>query len=152
MDKDALITPRDKELMQLALSLAKQAAAVFPDADIEIIEKHHNRKKDAPSGTALMIADEISNTLSNEPQYVYDRHSYRKKRAKNEIGIHSVRGGTIVGDHDVIFAGHDEVVTISHQAQSKEVFAVGAVNAAVFLSTQSSGMYNMGHLLSDKLN
>lgn len=138
--------------INLLIELTKNAAKVLgKEFDIEIIEKHHNLKVDAPSGTALMIADGISETLENEPQYVYDRHSYRKKRSKNEIGIHSIRGGTIVGEHDVIFAGHDEVVTISHQAQSKEVFAVGAVNAAVFLSSQKPGMYNMGNLLSSKL-
>ena len=97
-----------------------------------------------------MLADGISQTLSEEPQYVYDRHAYRKKRSKNEIGIHAVRGGTIVGEHEVIFAGHDEVVTLTHQAQSKEVFAVGAVNAAVFLAKQKSGMYNMSDMLADK--
>lgn len=139
--------------INLLIELAKKAAKVLGnDFDIEIIEKHHNLKVDAPSGTALMIADEISGVLDNEPQYVYDRHSYRKKRADNEIGIHSVRGGTIVGEHEVIFAGHDEVVTVSHQAQSKEVFAVGSVNAAVFLASQKPGMYNMSNLLSDKLS
>ena len=98
-----------------------------------------------------MIADAISETLENEPQYVYDRHAYRKKRAENEIGIHSVRGGTIVGEHEVIFAGHDEVVTITHQAQSKEVFAAGSVNAAVFLAAQGAGMYDMTSMLSSVL-
>lgn len=138
--------------INLLIELAKKATKVLGNEfDIEIVEKHHNLKLDAPSGTALMIADGISDTLENEPQYVYDRHSYRKKRSKNEIGIHSVRGGTIVGEHEVIFAGHDEVVTVSHQAQSKEVFAVGAVNAAVFLATQGAGMYDMGDLLSSKL-
>lgn len=138
--------------INLLIELAKEATKVLGNEfDIEIVEKHHNLKVDAPSGTALMIADGISDILENEPQYVYDRHSYRKKRSKNEIGLHSVRGGTIVGEHEVIFAGHDEVVTVSHQALSKEVFAVGAVNAAVFLSTQKPGMYNMGNLLSSKL-
>lgn len=138
--------------INLLIELTKKAAKVLGNEfDIEIIEKHHNQKVDAPSGTALMIAESISETLEEEPQFIYDRHSYRKKRAKNEIGIHSVRGGTIVGEHDVIFAGHDEVVTISHQAQSKEVFAVGSVNAAVFLSSQNPGMYNMSNLLSEKL-
>jgi 4-hydroxy-tetrahydrodipicolinate reductase len=138
--------------INLLIELAKNAAKVLGNEfDIEIVEKHHNLKLDAPSGTALMIADGISDTLEQEPQYVYDRHSYRKKRSKNEIGIHSVRGGTIVGEHEVIFAGRDEVVTVSHQAQSKEVFAVGAVNAAVFLAGKEAGMYNMSHLLSDKL-
>ncbi len=138
--------------INLLIELAKEAAKVLGNSfDIEIIEKHHNLKVDAPSGTALMIADGISDVLDEEPQYVYDRHSYRKKRSKNEIGIHAVRGGTIVGEHEVIFAGHDEVVTVTHQAQSKEVFAVGAVNAAVFLASQKAGMYNMGNLLNDKM-
>lgn len=138
--------------INLLIELSKEAAKVLGNEfDIEIVEKHHNQKVDAPSGTALMIADGISETLENEPQYVYDRHAYRKKRSKNEIGIHAVRGGTIIGEHEVIFAGHDEVVTITHQAQSKEVFAVGAVNAAVFLASQKPGTYNMGNLLSSKL-
>ena len=138
--------------INLLIELSKQAAKVLGSTfDIEIVEKHHNLKLDAPSGTALMIADGISETLEQEPMYVYDRHSYRKKRAKNEIGIHSVRGGSIVGEHEVIFAGHDEVVTLTHQAQSKEVFAAGAVNAAVFLATQQPGMYDMGKLLSSKI-
>lgn len=138
--------------INLLIELSKQAAKVLGSTfDIEIVEKHHNLKLDAPSGTALMIADGISETLEQEPMYVYDRHSYRKKRAKNEIGIHSIRGGTIVGEHEVIFAGHDEVVTLTHQAQSKEVFAAGAVNAAVFLATQQPGMYDMGKLLSSKI-
>lgn len=138
--------------INLLIELSKQAAKVLGSTfDIEIVEKHHNLKLDAPSGTALMIADGISETLEQEPLYVYDRHSYRKKRAKNEIGIHSIRGGTIVGEHEVIFAGHDEVVTLTHQAQSKEVFAAGAVNAAVFLATQQPGMYDMGKLLSSKI-
>ena len=138
--------------INLLIELAKQAAKVLGDSfDIEIVEKHHNLKVDAPSGTALMLADAISETLEQEPQYVYNRQCYRKKREKNEIGIHSVRGGTIVGEHEVIFAGHDEVVTLTHQAQSKEVFAAGAVNAAVFLASQESGMYHMGNLLSSKI-
>lgn len=137
--------------INLLIELAKQATKVLGDSfDIEIVEKHHNLKVDAPSGTALMIADAVSDTLEKEPQYVYDRHSYRKKRSKNEIGIHSIRGGTIVGEHEVIFAGHDEVVTVTHQAQSKQVFAVGAVNAALFLSSQGAGMYQMSDLLADK--
>lgn len=138
--------------INLLIELAKKATKVLgKEFDIEIVEKHHNLKLDAPSGTALMIADSISDTLDEEPQYVYDRHSYRKKRSKNEIGIHSVRGGTIVGEHEVIFAGRDEIVTVSHQAQSKEVFAVGAVNAAVFLANKEAGMYDMSDLLSAKL-
>ncbi len=139
--------------VNLLIELSKQATKVLGnDFDIEIVEKHHNLKVDAPSGTALMIADGISSQLSKEPQYVYDRHSYRKKRAKNEIGIHAVRGGTIVGEHEVIFAGHDEVVTITHQSQSKELFATGAVNAALFLKDKPAGMYDMSMMLSEKLN
>ena len=115
-----------------------------------IVEMHHCHKKDAPSGTAIMIANSINETLDNRCQYVYDRHSQRKKRDKNEIGIHSVRGGTIVGEHDVIFAGRDEVITLSHHAASREVFAVGSVNAAVFISGRSAGLYDMAALLDSK--
>ena len=138
--------------INLLIELAKQAAKVLGNSfDIEIVEKHHNLKVDAPSGTALMIADAVSDTLDSEPQYVYERHSARRRRSKNEIGIHSVRGGTIVGEHEVIFAGHDEVVTVTHQAQSKQVFAEGAVNAALFLKDQPAGMYDMSDLLKDKM-
>lgn len=137
--------------INLLIELSKKAAQIFGDSfDVEIVEKHHNQKIDAPSGTALMIADGISSVKTPEPQYVYDRHAYRKKREKNEIGIHSVRGGTIVGEHEVIFAGHDEVFTITHQAQSKEVFAVGAVNAAVYLKNKKNGMFEMSDMLSGK--
>lgn len=135
--------------INLIIELSKKAASILGGSfDVEIIEKHHNQKIDAPSGTALMIADGISEVLTDS-QYVYDRHSYRKKREKNEIGIHAVRGGTIVGEHEVIFAGHDEIFSLKHQALSKEVFAVGAVNAAVYLKGKDSGMYDMGNLLSE---
>ncbi|MBE6823967.1 MAG: 4-hydroxy-tetrahydrodipicolinate reductase [Ruminococcaceae bacterium] len=135
--------------INLIIELSKKAAAVFSNNfDVEIIEKHHNQKIDAPSGTALMIADAIADVLPDS-QYVYDRHSYRQKRSKNEIGIHAVRGGTIVGEHEVIFAGHDEILSLKHQALSKDVFAVGAVNAAVYLKDKQSGMYDMGDLLSE---
>lgn len=135
--------------INLIIELSKKAASVFSNNyDVEIIEKHHNQKIDAPSGTALMIADAISEVLPDS-QYVYDRHSYRQKRSKNEIGIHAVRGGTIVGEHEVIFAGHDEILSLKHQALSKEVFAVGAVNAAVYLKNKQSGIYDMGDLLSE---
>lgn len=137
--------------INLLIELAKKATQVFGSAfDVEIVEKHHNQKLDAPSGTALMIADGISEVMQQEPQYVYDRHSYRKKREKNEIGIHAVRGGTIVGEHEVIFAGHDEVLTITHQAQSKEVFAIGSINAAVYLKGKNPGMYDMSDMLQGK--
>lgn len=134
--------------INLLIELSKKAACVFGESfDIEIVEKHHNQKIDAPSGTALMIADALSNDTAKSTQYVYDRHSYRKARTKNEIGIHSVRGGTIVGEHEVIFAGHDEVFTLSHSAQSKEIFATGAINAAIFINGKIPGIYAMPDLL-----
>ena len=139
--------------INLMVELCKMATKVFAqhgdNFDIEIVEKHHNLKLDAPSGTALMIADGISEASPTEKQYVYDRHSYRKQREKNEIGIHSIRGGTIVGEHEVIFAGRDEVVSIKHEAHSKEVFAVGSVNAAVFMKDKKAGMYDMTDLLAE---
>ena len=135
--------------VNLIASLAKKAAQILGDGfDIEIIEKHHNQKLDAPSGTAIMLANAVNSVFGDAFNYEYDRHSVRRKRPKNEIGIHSVRGGTIVGEHDVIFAGHDEVITISHQAQSKEVFAVGAVRAAKFLYGKSAGLYDMSSMMS----
>ncbi len=136
--------------INLLTVLAKKAAAVLDGMfDIEIVERHHNQKIDAPSGTALAIADAISETLENPAEYVYDRHSVRRKRRQNEIGIHAVRGGTIVGEHEVIFAGTDEVIELKHSAASKEVFAVGAVKAAKFMNGKSAGMYSMDDLLAD---
>lgn len=134
--------------INLMVELIKKAAAVLSNSfDIEIIEKHHNKKIDAPSGTALMLADAINNVLESPMEYQYDRHLQRKPRDPHEIGIHSVRGGTIVGEHEVLFAGHDEVLSISHSAYSKEVFALGALQAAVYLSEQVPGMYNMSSML-----
>lgn len=134
--------------VNLVCELAKKAATVLGDAyDIEIIEMHHNQKIDAPSGTALMIADSINEELDNSLKYEYDRHSKREKRTKKEIGIHAVRGGTITGEHQVIFAGHDEIISISHSARSKELFATGAVNAAEFICGKPAGMYNMSDML-----
>lgn len=135
--------------INLLIDLVQRAAKVLEDKfDIEIIEKHHNQKLDAPSGTALAIADAIADTVTYEAEYTYDRHSVRKKREKSEIGIHSLRGGTIVGEHSVIFAGADETVEIKHTATSKEVFAVGAIKAAVFLADKKSGMYSMKDLIN----
>ncbi len=135
--------------INLLVDLAKRATRVLGgDFDIEILEKHHNLKKDAPSGTAIMIAEAINEELDGKMHYVYDRHNVRKPREKTEIGMHSVRGGTIVGEHDIIFAGRDEVITLSHSAGSKQVFAVGSVNAAVFLSKCDNGLYEMSDLLS----
>ena len=134
--------------INLLIDLARRATQIIGDQfDIEIIEKHHNLKKDAPSGTAIMIAEAVNEELDNKMKYVYDRHSSRKSRERDEIGMHSVRGGTIVGEHDIIFAGRDEVITLSHSASSKEVFAVGAVNAAVFLADKGKGLYEMADVL-----
>ena len=136
--------------INLLVELGKRAVNVLGGQfDIEIVEKHHNLKKDAPSGTAIMIAEALNNELGNKYHYVYDRHSVRKPRESTEIGLHSIRGGTIVGEHDIIFAGHDEVITLSHSAASKEVFANGSINAAVFLSGKEKGLYDMSDLLAD---
>ena len=136
--------------VNLIIDLAKRAAKLLEGSfDIEIVEKHHNQKIDAPSGTALAIADRISEVLADTPEYVYDRHSSREKRSKTEIGIHAIRGGTIVGEHDIIFAGTDEVITLSHSAASKEVFAVGAVKAARFMYGKPAGMYSMAELVGE---
>jgi len=134
--------------VNLLIELAKKAEAVLGDTfDVEIVEMHHNQKIDAPSGTALMLADAVNEVRENKMKYTYDRHSQRKKREKSEIGLHSVRGGTIVGEHQVIFAGQHEVLTLSHSAQSKELFASGAVNAAVFMKNKAPGLYSMSDLV-----
>lgn len=134
--------------INLLASLAKKAVSVLgSDFDIEIIEKHHNQKIDAPSGTALMLADAICEEINDPMKYEYDRHSKREKRTKNEIGLHAVRGGTIVGEHDIMFCGRDEIITLSHSARSKEIFAVGAVNAAVYMNGRTAGMYDMSELI-----
>ena len=135
--------------INLIIALAKKATKLLEgNFDIEIVERHHNQKIDAPSGTALAIADAIDETLSYPAEYVYDRHAVRRKRKPTEIGIHAVRSGTIVGDHEVIFAGTDEVIELKHSAHSKEVFAVGAIKAAKFMSDKPAGMYNMNDLIS----
>lgn len=134
--------------VNLLCGLAKKAASILGGQfDIEIVEKHHNRKIDAPSGTALMLADEISTALTERPRYVFDRHSVRQKRGKEEIGIHSIRGGTIVGEHEVIFAGHDEIITLSHTAMSREIFATGSINAALFICGKPDGLYSMDDII-----
>ncbi len=134
--------------VNLLCSLAKRAAGILgEDFDIEIIEKHHNQKLDAPSGTAIMLANSVNSVFDDKLKYEYDRHTKRAKRSKNEIGIHSVRGGTIVGEHDVIFAGRDEVITLSHAAHSKQVFAAGALRAAKFIANKPCGLYDMNDIL-----
>ena len=136
--------------INLLADLAKRATKVLGEQfDIEIVEKHHNLKIDAPSGTAIMLANAINEEAENKYNYVYDRHSVRAKRTKNEIGMHAIRGGTIVGEHEIIFAGRDEVISLKHEAHSKSVFAVGSVNAAVFLKDKPSGLYAMSDLLKE---
>ncbi len=133
--------------INLLIKLSQMATKVLEkDFDIEIVEKHHNKKIDAPSGTALAIADAIDDIMSDDANYVYERQSVRRQREKNEIGIHAIRGGTIVGEHDVIFAGPDEVITLSHTAASREVFAQGAVKAAMFMNGKPKGFYCMNDL------
>lgn len=127
------------------MKVLKSITGVLAEAgyDIEIVEKHHNQKVDAPSGTALMLADIMNEQLGSEYKYVYDRSNSREKRSKKEIGISAVRGGTIVGDHDVIFAGPDEVIEITHRAYSKAVFGKGAIEAAKYLAGKPAGFYDM---------
>ncbi len=135
--------------INLMLDLLKTSTKILgDDYDIEILEKHHNQKVDAPSGTALMLADAINEAANSRYDYVYDRHSVSEKRAKNEIGMHAIRGGTIVGEHTVIFAGRDEFFEITHKAQSRELFAIGALRAATFLPSKPCGMYNMSDVIA----
>ncbi len=132
----------------LLTALAQKASLFLKDSfDVEILEKHHNQKLDAPSGTALLLADAINTVNGQKYDYVYDRHTQKKQRDKKEIGISSIRGGTIVGEHEVIFAGSDEVITLTHSAASKTVFAVGAVNAAKYIVRQRPGLYNMDSMI-----
>lgn len=135
--------------INLLLKLLKDAAKVLGNAgyDIELVERHHNQKLDAPSGTALALADSINEALNGEYHYVYDRSQVRQKRDTKEIGISAVRGGTIVGEHEVIFAGTDEVIEFRHSAYSRNVFAKGAVEAAKFLAGKETGMYDMGDVI-----
>lgn len=137
--------------INLLADLVKKATSVLADGfDIEIIEAHHNQKIDAPSGTAIMLANAVNGQLDESYPLEYDRHSKREKRPKKQIGMHSIRGGTIVGEHEVIFAGKDEIITLSHSARSKEVFAVGAVRAAVFMVGKKPGMYSMTDLVAEQ--
>lgn len=136
--------------INLLADLARKATKILGGQfDIEIVEKHHNQKLDAPSGTAIMLADAINGELDNKYTYTYDRHSVRAKRGKTEIGMHSIRGGTIVGEHEIIYAGRDEVISLKHEAHSKSVFAVGSVNAAVFLASKPAALYTMDDLIKE---
>jgi len=135
--------------INLLASLVKRACAVLGNAfDVEIVERHHRRKVDAPSGTALMLADAASSALPYEPEYTFERQSKRQPRGASEIGISSVRGGTIVGEHEVIFAGPHEVIELRHSAASRDVFANGAISAARYMATVGKpGLYDMGDVL-----
>lgn len=134
------------------LNILQKAAQVFAPAgfDMEIVEKHHNKKLDAPSGTALALADSLRDALDGEYEYVYDRSREKKRREKSEIGISAVRGGTIVGEHEVIFAGTDEVIEFKHTAYSKAVFGKGAIQAAKYLAGKPAGYYNMSHVIESE--
>ena len=137
--------------VNLQIELIKKAAAALGDAyDIEIIEKHHNLKVDAPSGTALMLADAVSTQFPSGKEYVFGRHTKDVRRAKKEIGLHSIRGGTVVGEHEVEFLGQDEIVTISHKAYSKQVFGIGALRAAQYLMHKQPGLYDMHDIVTEK--
>ena len=138
--------------VNVLVALCRRAASVLGESfDIEIVEKHHNQKVDAPSGTALMLADGIGAVLEEEPEYVFDRHDRHEKRKKREIGISAVRGGSIVGEHDVIFAGNQEVLTLSHTAYSREIFASGALRAASWLCGHPAGLYDMESMIGESL-
>lgn len=132
--------------INLMSNLVAQITKYLKDSDIEIVETHHNRKVDAPSGTALLLADRINDELNSEMHYEYDRHSKREKRDKKEIGIHSIRGGNIVGTHTVTFFSENETFEITHTATSRGVFAEGALKAAEYLVVQDNGLYNMNNL------
>ncbi|MDA3847507.1 MAG: 4-hydroxy-tetrahydrodipicolinate reductase [Vallitaleaceae bacterium] len=148
----AILYSRNMSLgVNLLIDLVQKATNILADAgfDIEIIEKHHNQKIDAPSGTALAFADAINEVASEPYTYVFDRSKSLEKRTEKEIGIHAIRGGTIVGEHSIIFAGRDEVIELKHNANSKEVFAVGAVDAARFLAGKSAGFYTMKDVIAN---
>lgn len=133
--------------VNVLVKLVKQAAKMLEGFDIEIIEKHHNLKVDSPSGTAVMIANGVKEVLP-DTEFIYGRHGRSEKRSSNEVGIHAIRGGTIVGEHTTIFAGHDEIIELKHTAQSKDIFAKGAIAAAKFLINKEPGYYNMDNMLS----
>ncbi len=148
--KTAILKSANMSLgINMLMKLLKEAALVLAPAgfDVEIVEKHHKLKVDAPSGTALALGDSVNEALNKEYEYVYDRSQRREKRPQKEIGFSAVRGGTIVGEHDVIFAGADEVVTFSHTAYSMAVFGKGAVQAAKFLKGKPAGLYSMSDVI-----
>lgn len=135
--------------INVLLSLVKKAASALEGFDIEVIEKHHNKKVDAPSGTAFMIANAINEEFNNDREFVHGRCGNDTKRKHKEIGVHAIRGGSIVGEHSVIFAGVDEIVEVKHTAMSKKIFAVGSINAAKFIAGKEAGLYNMDDLFKE---
>lgn len=150
-DKVAVLKSANMSLgINTIMKLLQQAVLVFGPAgyDVEIVEKHHNLKLDAPSGTAIALADSMNEVMNHQYEYIYDRSRRREKRGKKELGISAVRGGTIVGEHEVLFAGTDEVIEIKHTAYSKAVFAKGAVEAAKFLAGKPAGLYSMSDVIS----
>ena len=150
-EKSAVLRSANMSLgINLLMKLLKDAAKILYPAgyDIEVIEKHHNQKVDAPSGTAIALADVVNEALDGECHYVYDRSSTREKRQKDEIGIVAVRGGTITGQHDVLFAGEDEVIEFHHTAYSKAVFGKGAIEAAKFMAGKPAGLYDMSDVIN----
>lgn len=134
-------------VIHLMSKILSNTSLLLSHMDIEVIEKHHNKKKDAPSGTALLLADSINFANENKYKYMYDRHSEKNSRTKNEIGFSSIRGGNIVGEHSVVFLGENESIEIKHTAYSREIFAEGAVRAARFLVSQKNGLYEMDDLI-----
>ena len=152
-EKTAILRSANMTLgVNLLMKLLKEAVATLAPAgfDVEILEKHHNQKLDAPSGTAIALADAMNEEMDGAYEYVYDRSWVRQKRDKKELGISAVRGGTIVGDHDVIFAGMDEVITFSHRAYSKGVFAKGAIQAAKYIAGKPAGLYTMSDVIENR--
>ena len=135
--------------INLLMKLLKEAAVKLAGDgfDVEIVEKHHNQKLDAPSGTALALADSINEAMDDRYEYIYDRSQVRQKRDKKELGISAVRGGTIVGEHEIIFAGQDEVIELKHTAYSRAIFGKGAVSAALYLAGKEAGMYDMSDVI-----
>ncbi len=138
--------------INLLTYLVKKAYSVLGgNFDLEIVERHHNQKIDAPSGTAIMIAEALNKQAGGKLEYIYDRHGVKHKRGENEIGLHSIRGGTIVGEHEVIFAGKDEIISIKHIASSKSIFAEGALSAAFFIHNKFAGLYDMDDLIKGSI-
>ncbi len=151
-EKTAIFKSANMSLgINVVAKLLKTAAEILGNGyDVEIIERHHNQKLDAPSGTAYILGDAVKEGLPYDAEYVYDRHEKHEKRSKTEIGMHAIRGGTIVGEHEVIFAGTDEIIEFKHTALSREVFANGAIRAAIFMNGKTKGMYSMTDLVESE--